>query len=202
IITSCWCIGCYFGILCFVFAHFHSFPVANAVRLLWLTKTRRDNFTPTKGTRVCSRHFLPVDVMETPGGLRSLKKGAIPVLFEWDNYLLPPPRLSVWQGRPPVDGPPADPGENPDSEMDVTVAPHHDDFQVEELQLRSHFGLQRIAGSDDDIRFDTRYVCTIFIKKMLTCSKLILPNAYKSVCDDSTAEAAEIYIKLVERVSR
>uniref|UniRef100_A0A3Q2QJX4 THAP domain-containing protein 1 n=1 Tax=Fundulus heteroclitus TaxID=8078 RepID=A0A3Q2QJX4_FUNHE len=116
---------------------FHSFPVANAVRLLWLTKTRRDNFTPTKGTRVCSRHFLPVDVMETPGGLRSLKKGAIPVLFEWDNYLLPPPRLSVWQGRPPVDGPPADPGENPDSEMDVTVAPHHDDFQVEELQLRT-----------------------------------------------------------------
>ncbi|KAK5934356.1 hypothetical protein CgunFtcFv8_014761 [Champsocephalus gunnari] len=34
--------------------------------------------------------------------------------------------------------------------------------QLEVLQLRSHFGIQRLAGSDEDIRFYTRFAtyCT------------------------------------------
>uniref|UniRef100_A0A3B1K5G7 THAP domain-containing protein 1 n=1 Tax=Astyanax mexicanus TaxID=7994 RepID=A0A3B1K5G7_ASTMX len=38
---------------------FHKFPVDAAVRAKWLTKIRRDKFTPTVNTRVCGRHFQP-----------------------------------------------------------------------------------------------------------------------------------------------
>uniref|UniRef100_A0A8C1MPU8 THAP domain-containing protein 1 n=1 Tax=Cyprinus carpio TaxID=7962 RepID=A0A8C1MPU8_CYPCA len=56
---------------------FHSFPVDAEVRAQWLTKIRRDHFSPTKTTRVCSLHFVL-----TPGGLRKLKKGVVPSLFK------------------------------------------------------------------------------------------------------------------------
>uniref|UniRef100_A0A3Q2QHH3 THAP-type domain-containing protein n=1 Tax=Fundulus heteroclitus TaxID=8078 RepID=A0A3Q2QHH3_FUNHE len=124
---------------------FHSFLVDNAVRLQWQTKIRRDNFLHTKGTRICSRHFLPGDIVETPEGLRILKKGAIPVLFEWDNYILLPPRLSVWKCRPL-----ADPAEDPDTEMDMTGAPDHDYCvsvtmgQIANKSVKETEGLHRI----------------------------------------------------------
>ncbi|KAK7890925.1 hypothetical protein WMY93_022888 [Mugilogobius chulae] len=37
----------------------------------------------------------------TSGGQRKLRKGAVPVLFHWNNYSLPPRRLSVWERQPP-----------------------------------------------------------------------------------------------------
>uniref|UniRef100_A0A3Q1FKD8 THAP domain-containing protein 1 n=1 Tax=Acanthochromis polyacanthus TaxID=80966 RepID=A0A3Q1FKD8_9TELE len=61
---------------------FHSFPVDSVVRAQWLQKIRRDNFTPTKSTRVCRRHFKPDEFYVTAGGLRKLKKGAIPLYFD------------------------------------------------------------------------------------------------------------------------
>ncbi|KAK7939005.1 hypothetical protein WMY93_002331 [Mugilogobius chulae] len=156
--------------------------------LKWLAKIRREHFTPVNCTRVCSRHFLPTDLVISPKGLRLLKKGAVPVLFAWNGYTQPKSRLSVWERRPPppqTDSPPADP--QPVQEEDdvadnmidhdycVTAATGAmasellDDVetlqrrireleaQTEKLHLQSRFGLQRIAGSDHQIRFFTRF---------------------------------------------
>uniref|UniRef100_A0A3B1IMF5 THAP domain-containing protein 1 n=1 Tax=Astyanax mexicanus TaxID=7994 RepID=A0A3B1IMF5_ASTMX len=71
---------------------FHKFPVDAAVRAKWLTKIRRDKFTPTVNTRVCGRHFQPGDFAVTAGGLRRLQSGAVPLLFSWNEYTLPTPR--------------------------------------------------------------------------------------------------------------
>ena len=79
---------------------FHSFPVDAAVRAEWKQKIRRDDFMPTKHTRVCSRHFKKTDIDVTVSGRRRVKKGAIPVLFSWNGYQLPAPRPSVWERRP------------------------------------------------------------------------------------------------------
>ncbi|KAK0146645.1 THAP domain-containing protein 2 [Merluccius polli] len=141
---------------------FHSFPVDAAIRAEWLSKIRRDRFTPTKNTRVCSRHFKETDVVVTGGGLKRLQKGAIP--------------------RPESPTPDSDSA----SEMEI-VAPDHDycvvsetgvrattadlvdanealhqrirelQLQVEGLQLRQRFGINRVMGSDDDVRFYTRF---------------------------------------------
>uniref|UniRef100_A0A8C5DCU0 THAP domain-containing protein 1 n=1 Tax=Gouania willdenowi TaxID=441366 RepID=A0A8C5DCU0_GOUWI len=72
---------------------FHCFPADNAARQQWLAKIQRDNFTPNRDTRVCSRHFLPGDIVLTLGK-RLLKRGAVPVLFEWNNYSSHEPRPS------------------------------------------------------------------------------------------------------------
>uniref|UniRef100_A0A8C6SF19 THAP domain-containing protein 1 n=1 Tax=Neogobius melanostomus TaxID=47308 RepID=A0A8C6SF19_9GOBI len=165
---------------------FHCFPADNAARQLWLARIRRANFTPSRDTRVCSRHFLPRDIFITPRGKRLLKKGTVPVLFEWNNYSLPEPRLGVWERRPRQEesAAAADPTEDSSgSEMEV-VAPDHDycvsaatgvmanellreneslrrqlelaRSQIERLQLRTRFCLERFAGSDDQIRLYTR----------------------------------------------
>ncbi|XP_051528759.1 uncharacterized protein LOC127426177 isoform X3 [Myxocyprinus asiaticus] len=75
---------------------FHSFPVDSAVRAQWLVKICRDHFSPTQNTRVCSRHFERDDFVLTSGGLRRLKKGALPCFFAWNNYTLPTQTPNVW----------------------------------------------------------------------------------------------------------
>ncbi|CAM4596433.1 unnamed protein product [Leuciscus chuanchicus] len=64
----------------------------------WVIKIRREKFLTTN-TRVCSRQFQSEDVIEppTPAGRRRLKKGAVPVLFQWNNFSLPAPRPRVWE---------------------------------------------------------------------------------------------------------
>ncbi|KAK0155174.1 THAP domain-containing protein 2 [Merluccius polli] len=163
---------------------FHSFPVDAAIRAEWLSKIRRDRFTPTKNTRVCSSHFKETDVVVTGGGLKRLQKGAIPVLFTWNEFQLPTTRPSVWERcqRPESPTPDSDSA----SEMEI-VAPDHDycvvsetgvrattadlvdanealhqrirelQLQVEGLQLRQRFGINRVMGSDDNVRFYTRF---------------------------------------------
>ncbi|XP_030227299.1 uncharacterized protein LOC115554647 isoform X2 [Gadus morhua] len=74
---------------------FHQFPKDESVRAIWVRNIRRDKFVIRRHTTVCSRHFMPEDVVE--GGRRRLKPGAIPVLFAWNNYNLPVTRPSVWQ---------------------------------------------------------------------------------------------------------
>ncbi|KAK7929054.1 hypothetical protein WMY93_005449 [Mugilogobius chulae] len=166
---------------------FHIFPNDVSLRAQWLAKIRREHFTPVNCTRVCSRHFLPTDLVISPKGLRLLKKGAVPVLFAWNGYTQPKSRLSVWERRPPppqTDSPPADPQPVPE-EDDVIDNMDHDycvtaatgamasellddvetlqrrirelEAQTEKLHLQSRFGLQRIAGSDHQIRFFTRF---------------------------------------------
>uniref|UniRef100_A0A3Q2DS82 THAP domain-containing protein 1 n=1 Tax=Cyprinodon variegatus TaxID=28743 RepID=A0A3Q2DS82_CYPVA len=107
---------------------FHRFPVDIVVRQHWLTKIRRQDFSPRRVTRVCSRHFLPDDLLETPRGKRCLKKGAFPFLFEWNNYPLPVPRPSVWERRPREEEAtsPAAAAPTVDCSEMVFVAPEHD----------------------------------------------------------------------------
>ncbi|KAK5924926.1 hypothetical protein CgunFtcFv8_017498 [Champsocephalus gunnari] len=175
---------------------FHSFPIEAEVKAQWLIKVRRDNFSPTKNTRVCSRHFRLGDLLVTAGGLNRVQKGATPVLFAWNNYELPTPRRNVWEGRPRAESP------TPDltAEYEVeTVAPSDHNYslnpatavmadenealkmqirerqlQLEVLQLRSRFGIQRLAGSDEDIRFYTRFAT---YKHFLAFWKLVEPAA-------------------------
>ncbi|KAL7395247.1 hypothetical protein ABVT39_013055 [Epinephelus coioides] len=163
---------------------FHRFPIDPEVRAQWLIKIRRDNFSPTQNTRLCSRHFQTGDFTVTAGGQRRLNKGAVPSLFAWNDYTIPAPRLNVWVRRPRCPFPDLAASDS-DSEMEVQVAPEHDycvtpmtsvmsnelasenealkrkvqelQNQLETLQLQSRFGLQRLAGSDEDIRFYTRF---------------------------------------------
>lgn len=98
---------------------FHSFPVDTAVQAQWLIKICRDNFSPTKNTRVCSRHFQPGHFIVTAGGLRRLQKGAMPVLFSWNEYALLTPRPNVWERRPRAESPIPDLTADSDSEMET-----------------------------------------------------------------------------------
>uniref|UniRef100_A0A8D0D7P1 THAP domain-containing protein 1 n=1 Tax=Sander lucioperca TaxID=283035 RepID=A0A8D0D7P1_SANLU len=131
---------------------FHHFPVNEEVKSVWTAKIRRENFSPTDSTRVCSVNFLPGDFV----GPRRLNKGAVPCLFAWNNFSLPAPRLNVWQCRPRPPTPellPADMSEEEDSLQ----------HQLETLQLQSTFGIQRIAGSDEDIAFIQGMFIILFI---------------------------------------
>ena len=164
---------------------FHRFPVDPEVRARWLTQIRRDNFSPLQSTRVCSRHFNTGDFVVTAVGKRKLNKGAVPCLFAWNDYSMPAPRLNVWQRRPRCPSPVLAASDT-DQEMEVQIAPDHDysvtpttsamadalanenealkrkrqelQHQLEASQLQSRFGLQRLAGSDEDIRFYTSVV--------------------------------------------
>uniref|UniRef100_A0A8C7Y661 THAP domain-containing protein 1 n=1 Tax=Oryzias sinensis TaxID=183150 RepID=A0A8C7Y661_9TELE len=73
---------------------FHTFPSDAEIRRKWLVAIRRDKFTVTPHTRVCSRHFNKDDVREplSETGRRLLNKGAVPALFEWNNFTLPTSR--------------------------------------------------------------------------------------------------------------
>ncbi|CAM4691323.1 unnamed protein product [Leuciscus chuanchicus] len=167
---------------------FHRFPHQPEVRAQWLVKIRRENFTPTDNTRVCSRHFKLEDFITTTTGRRKLVQGAVPCLFEWNNFCLTAPRCSVWERCPKRPSPPPDPlseTAGSDCEMEVTLPLEHDSSvtpktsvtpselaeeneklkqkvqeqqqQIETLQLQSRFGVERLAGSDEDIRFYTRF---------------------------------------------
>uniref|UniRef100_A0A8C6TP58 THAP domain-containing protein 1 n=1 Tax=Neogobius melanostomus TaxID=47308 RepID=A0A8C6TP58_9GOBI len=69
---------------------FFSFPPDKELRAKWVQNIRRDDLQVTSHTRVCGRHFQPADVIQpsTPLGRRRLKRGAVPLLFEWNNYSL------------------------------------------------------------------------------------------------------------------
>ncbi|XP_031172173.1 uncharacterized protein LOC116061939 [Sander lucioperca] len=194
---------------------FHRFPVDEEVKSVWTAKIRREDFSPTDGTRVCSVHFLPGDFV----GPRHLKKGAVPCLFAWNKFSIPTPRLNVWQRHPRPPTPellPADTTEEEDSvqPMEVTVTDHDCcvtpntsvvvyeltreneklrekieqlQHQLESLQLRSTFGLQRIAGSDEDIRFYTRFAS---YKSFLAFWKQVEPAANTKFVRISSANAA------------
>ncbi|XP_057187621.1 THAP domain-containing protein 2-like [Triplophysa rosa] len=73
---------------------FHSFPKDKETRNEWIHSIRREDLNITPDTRVCSRHFRSDDVIEssTPTGRRLLKKGAVPTLFQWNNYSVSTPR--------------------------------------------------------------------------------------------------------------
>ena len=73
----------------------HQFPKDESVRAISVRNIRRDNFVVRRHTTVCSRHFMPEDIIE--GGRYRLNPEAILVLFAWNNYSLRVARPSVWQ---------------------------------------------------------------------------------------------------------
>lgn len=149
--------------------------------------------------RLYSRHFHTGDFTVTAGGQRRLNKGAVPSLFVWNDYTIPAPRLNVWECRPRCPSPDLAASDS-DSEMEVQIAPDHDysltpttsvmaddlanenealkrkiqelQNQLETSQLQSRIGLQRLAGSDEDIRFSTRLVHVFWNSIKLTSLSL------------------------------
>lgn len=137
---------------------------------------RRDRFTVTPHSKVCSLHFPEDQILQpkTAGGRRTFKKGTVPVLFQWNDYSMQPQRPSVWD-RVERPAPHSPAGEEP---METDTKGEHDYCAVpepasldmalnetcnlkekletlrrenEELKIQSTFGFQRFAGSDDEI---------------------------------------------------
>ncbi|KAF3850628.1 hypothetical protein F7725_012400 [Dissostichus mawsoni] len=120
------------------------------------------------------------------------------VLFAWNNYELPTPRRNVWERRPRAESP--TPDLTAEYEVETVALPDHEyclnpatavmanqvadenealksqirelQHQLEVLQLQSRFGIQRLAGSDEDIRF---YTSLLFLLLRLFLSLLFLP---------------------------
>ncbi|KAI4872379.1 hypothetical protein NFI96_033647, partial [Prochilodus magdalenae] len=80
---------------------FHTFPSDAENRHKWIVAIRRENFTVTTHTRVCSRHFKKEDVREPESkpGRRLLKKGAVRMLFEGNNFPVPLSKPGVCERR-------------------------------------------------------------------------------------------------------
>uniref|UniRef100_A0A8C9XCU8 THAP domain-containing protein 1 n=1 Tax=Sander lucioperca TaxID=283035 RepID=A0A8C9XCU8_SANLU len=81
---------------------FHCFPKNASLQAKWIHKVRRTGFTVTQHTKVCSRHFKPHEIVTSKKGRRALVAGAVPSLFEWNNYSTKE-RPGVWErrARPP-----------------------------------------------------------------------------------------------------
>lgn len=158
---------------------FHSFPSDVDLRKRWLVNIRRDDFCPTSNSKVWSKHFSSDQIIEpqTPEARKKLVTGAVPVLFAWNDYTVKASRSSVWERRER----PAEVVSVKPIPMDVTM--DHDycsipepslldlacskieelsneveelKKQLQELHVQRDFGLERFAGSDEDIRFYTR----------------------------------------------
>ena len=77
---------------------YYKFPDNSISKRKWIHAIRRDegkDFTITKWTRVCSRHFRDYDFHVTLNGRRKLNPNAIPSLFEWT-------RMSPRKRKPPT----------------------------------------------------------------------------------------------------
>ncbi|XP_058647728.1 THAP domain-containing protein 2-like isoform X2 [Onychostoma macrolepis] len=181
---------------------FHTFPLDKETSKKWIHYIRREDFNITPNTRVCSRHFKSDDLIEpsTPTERRLLKKGAVPTLFEWNNYSTSAPRRTgAWQRRevsPPLNEDPV-PVDLQHEEHDYCSFPvpaavdlsldQTEDLrkeveqlrkQVEELSVRHRFCLGRFAASDDDIRFYTRFVT---YNHLMAFWRLIEPASHNMV---------------------
>ena len=67
---------------------FHSYPLKDTERLeKWLAAMRRENFIPTKFSRICGDNFLADDYHL---GSRELRKTAVPSVFNFPEHLQKP----------------------------------------------------------------------------------------------------------------
>uniref|UniRef100_A0A9J8BMA1 THAP domain-containing protein 1 n=1 Tax=Cyprinus carpio carpio TaxID=630221 RepID=A0A9J8BMA1_CYPCA len=151
------------------FLSFHTFPKDKEIQKRWVVNIRRDHFTVTNQTRVCSRHFQSTDLIEpqTPAGRRRLKNGTVPLLFHWNNFSLPAPRTGVWER---VERPNTDTLHTEAPSMDVEYSDHdycssaepaaldlsldHNEDQIarlqkqiEEITISTKFCLERFAAT-------------------------------------------------------
>ncbi|ENN70758.1 hypothetical protein HUJ04_001472 [Dendroctonus ponderosae] len=70
---------------------FHTFPFKRTEILkLWIQALGRDNWKPSKTSRICGQHFLSSDYIIKPGLTANLlKPNAVPSVFPFQKYLLP-----------------------------------------------------------------------------------------------------------------
>uniref|UniRef100_A0A3B3XF27 THAP domain-containing protein 1 n=1 Tax=Poecilia mexicana TaxID=48701 RepID=A0A3B3XF27_9TELE len=86
---------------------FHSFPTDSDLRKQWLINIRRDPYTVTAHTKICSGHFTSDQLIEPTSltGGRRLVKGAVPTLFQWnicEGKTEPPPPLQKRERDKPI----------------------------------------------------------------------------------------------------
>ncbi|XP_070701679.1 THAP domain-containing protein 1 [Pempheris klunzingeri] len=68
---------------------FFRFPLSDAYRLeKWLMNVRRNNWTPTKSSRLCTLHFEEDQFFIDNKGKRRLKDTAVPTIFNFPAYWL------------------------------------------------------------------------------------------------------------------
>ncbi|XP_063075409.1 uncharacterized protein LOC134465590 [Engraulis encrasicolus] len=195
---------------------FHAFPSDLEIRKRWLVNIRREKFVPTPHTKVCSLHFLKEQTIspKTESGKRRLQRGAVPVLFQWNNYTKPPPRVSVWERVQPVNT--AEPTAD-DQAMECAHTPPGDDHdypkapeaafldmaldrikeleetnealvkQLMELKICNTFALERFIQSEASIRLYTRFPN---YRQFMLFWEMIEPAVHKMV-RASRAKAAE-----------
>uniref|UniRef100_A0A3B5MC68 THAP-type domain-containing protein n=1 Tax=Xiphophorus couchianus TaxID=32473 RepID=A0A3B5MC68_9TELE len=153
---------------------FHGFPSDPDLRRQWLANIRRDKLKLTQHTKVCSLHFTPDQLLQpkAAGGRRVVSRGAVPVLFSWSHRSVQPPRAGLRRPDSRAADPPVgfthldhdycsvpepanlDGAENENQKLKEDMNALKE--QAGELEIPPSFGLQRFAGSDDDIRFYTR----------------------------------------------
>ncbi|KAF6201263.1 hypothetical protein GE061_005710 [Apolygus lucorum] len=71
---------------------FHKFPQDPELRRKWVIATKRKNFNPGSGTRICSKHFEKDAYQIRPGAsFPLLNPEAVPSIFEFPPHLVKPP---------------------------------------------------------------------------------------------------------------
>lgn len=56
---------------------------------MWVNAIRRENWSPTKTSRICGEHFKKTDYVIKPGcNMKILKPDSVPSIFAYPNYLL------------------------------------------------------------------------------------------------------------------
>ncbi|KAI4874407.1 hypothetical protein NFI96_028040, partial [Prochilodus magdalenae] len=77
---------------------FHGFPSDGEQKKKWVRAIRRDEGVKfvirRESTFVCSRQFTAADYIE---GSSRLKPGAVPTRFQWNNFHVPPHKLSAFE---------------------------------------------------------------------------------------------------------
>ncbi|KAI4904789.1 hypothetical protein NFI96_016108 [Prochilodus magdalenae] len=130
---------------------------------------------------------------DSKSGRRLLKKGAVLMLFEWNNFPVPLSRPGVWERRkrPTEDDTPVKEADTIPGDHNYASAPDPAAVdlvleentllgeeilqlkqQIEKLTLEHQFGIHRFAGSDSDIRFYTKIEQVDFSDELSTTAGL------------------------------
>ncbi|GLH13650.1 uncharacterized protein GBIM_18179 [Gryllus bimaculatus] len=87
-VQYCCCFGCNEKYVKGGGVTFHSFPKDEARKKVWVQKLRRENFTPTKFSKVCSKHFEENCFDREKFGGVWLKADAVPTIFNFPKRLI------------------------------------------------------------------------------------------------------------------
>ncbi|KAG5268534.1 hypothetical protein AALO_G00213640 [Alosa alosa] len=80
------------------------FPTDKVRRKAWAAKLRRENFTPTHFTLLCSCHFKPED-FDITGQTVRLREGVIPSIFKFPDQRPSTPRTTKTSQKATVEFP-------------------------------------------------------------------------------------------------